>query len=391
MTVSPATTASGEAHLLAGVSVLDLSGPNAQLAGRLVAELGAQVLRLEPPAGDATRHTGPWAAGTADIEGSLTFAALNSGKLSIVLDIDAEDARSTIDALVESVDVVLLSEPSVWTRCISAQDVLAQGRSVVMVHGFGPSGPYAEYLAPEIVTTALGGLLYISGDASLAPCMPPEPLGQYFASVWASLALVSAVWAARTSDATAIYRVSTHEALATQEHLVRAAAMDGESIVRNGSQHKSVAPANVFPTSDGWVYIYVSRNHWAAFLGAWSPHPVDFDDRRWLPNSARRADAKRLNEAVAGWTQGFASGDLVALLQGAGVPCLPVNRPSDFQHDPQVVARELFAPSDHPVLGTFQQMRFPALVDGSRPPTTRPPMLGEHTESILGPVGASKR
>ncbi len=390
MTVRADGDPTAEPTLLTGVRVLDISGPDAQLAGRLVAELGAQVIRLESPDGDVTRHSGPWADGP-DTEGSLRFAALNSGKLSVIVDPTRPDTPATLSALVESADVVLSSQSSEWGELITPEGVLSQDRPVVEVHAFGPTGPYAGYLAPEIVTTALGGLLYISGDPKRPPCAPPEPLGQYFASVWASLALVSAVWAARANEVTALYRVSTHEALATQEHLVRAAAMDGEPIVRNGSQHKSVAPANVFPTSDGWVYIYVSRNHWNAFLGAWSPHPTRYDDPRWLPNAARRKDAEALNAAVAAWTAGFRGEELVERLQGAGVPCLPVNRPSDFQRDPQVVDRALFAEATHPVLGTFGQIRFPAVIDGARPASTRPPMLGEHTDVIIGGVTVAER
>jgi crotonobetainyl-CoA:carnitine CoA-transferase CaiB-like acyl-CoA transferase len=370
--------------LLEGIRLLDLSDSGTQLAGRLLAELGATVLRVEPPTGDPSRRTGPFAHDTEDAEGSLTFAALNSGKLSVVLDPQRPDAASVLGDLAGSVDAVLLSATSLWAEFMDAEAVVRGGRSVVMVHGFAPGGPYSSYLAPEIVTTAAGGLLYISGDRDLPPCSPPEAIGQYFGGVWAALALVCAVRMTRQDRPAALYRVSTHEALATQEHLIRAAAMDGESITRNGSQHKSVAPANVFPTRDGWVYIYVSRNHWAPFLGAWDPHPEEFDDPSLVPNSARRVIADRLNAAVSSWTRQYGDAELVALLQRAGVPCLPVNRPSDFLADAQVVARELFAPTDHPTLGSFRQIRFPAVVNGHRPPPTRPPVLGEHTVEVLG-------
>jgi crotonobetainyl-CoA:carnitine CoA-transferase CaiB-like acyl-CoA transferase len=381
---------SGDSLLLQDVRLLDLSGRSAQLAARLVAELGGTVLRVEPPSGDATRRVGPWATGDPDVEQSLTFAALNSGKLSVIVDPETAGAGATLRELATSCDAVLLSDPSDWSALVDAAALVADGQPVVAVRGFREPGPYADYLAPEIVTNALGGQLFISGDPALPPCAPPEPLSQYFVSVWAALAIVAAVWAHRTKGVAAAYRLSTHEALATQEHLIRAAAMDGEPIVRNGSQHKSVAPATVFPASDGWVYIYVSRNHWEPFLRAWDPHPAEFDDPRFVPNSARRAVADRLNEAVAAWTRERPSAEIVREMQSAGVPCLRVNLPSDFIRDDQTVARELFETVRHPALGSFSQIRFPAQVDGRRPGATLPPTLGQHTDAVLRAVRGSE-
>jgi crotonobetainyl-CoA:carnitine CoA-transferase CaiB-like acyl-CoA transferase len=374
--------------LLEGVTVLDLAGRNAQLAGRLAAELGAEVILVEPPQGDPSRHVGPWAGSARDVEASLAFAALNSGKRSVVLDPADPAASAMVEDLASHADVILTSDTGPWASVLGVDALAATGRPVVAVYGFAADGPYATYLAPEVVTTALGGLLFISGEADRAPTLPPESLGQYFASVWAALALVTAVWAARMKSINAVYRISTHEALATQEHLIRAAAMDHEPIVRNGSQHKNVAPARVFPTRDGFAYIYVSRNHWPAFLGAWQPHPAEFDDRRWLPNSVRRAHSKELNDAVTAWTVTFETRELVPLLQEAGVPCLAVNRPSDFVNDEQVVARELFTPAEHHRFGAYRQIRFPAMIDGQRPPATEAPSLGQDTERYRSAIAA---
>ncbi len=377
-------------RLLAGLRIVDLTGPDAQAAGRLAAELGAEVLRIEPPDGDRGRHAGPWAHGKPDVEASLSFAALNSGKLSVVLDPGLPDSMSLLRRIIQTADAVILSGQSQWGEVADPEAIAADGCPVIVQDPFMPGGPYQGFLGPDLVTTALGGLLYISGDAAKPPCAPPEPIGQYFASIWSALALVSAIWAVRKHGRAAVYRISVQEALATQEHLIRAAAMDGKPVVRNGSQHKNVAPANIFPSSDGFVYIYVSRNHWPAFLGVWQPHPAEYDDPKWVPNATRRADAGRLNEAVAAWSRGYSSTELVRLLQGARVPCLPVNRPSDLVKDEQIVAGQFFAPISHPRLGTFLQASFPALIDGARPEPTSPPLLGEHTAQVLDGLEAGE-
>lgn len=370
-------------ELLTGVRVLDLTGPDAQLCGRIVAELGAEVILVEPPGGDASRHLGPFVAGRSDTERSIAFAALNAGKKSVVLDPADAEAREQLRALAETADAIVVSRESAWRGAVDVDTFRSEGRPVVVVSPFGEGGPYDTFKGPEIVTTALGGLLYFSGDPDRAPCTPPGALGQHFASVWAALALVSGIWASRTQRLAARYEVSTQETLATIEHLIRAAAMDGSPITRNGSQHKTVAPARVFRSRDGYVYIYVSLNHWKIFLGAWQPHPAEFDDPKWVPNVARRKGAARLNAAVEAWTTQFSTAEVVTTLQAAGVPCLAVNKPSEFLADAQVRDRQLTGNARHPRLGTYRALRSPAVVDGVRPPPAIPPLLGEHTEAVL--------
>jgi benzylsuccinate CoA-transferase BbsE subunit len=369
--------------LLRGVRVLDLTGPDAQLCARIVAELGAEVILLEPPDGVATRRLAPFRDGhDGDVEASLVFAALNSGKKSVV--ISRERARDEILALAAGCDAVVISRESAWRDAVDVAALRDAGTPVVVLTPFGETGPYADFKAPEIVTTALGGLLYFSGDVDKPPCTPPESLGQYFASTWGALAVVSAVWARRQHGLAARYDVTTQEALATQEHLIRAAAMDGAPIKRNGSQHKTVAPARVFRSRDGFVYIYVSQAHWKIFLAAWQPHPAEFDDPAWVPNAVRRKRADALNAAIEAWTKERSSTELVRHFQRAGVPCLAVNRPSQYLADEQVRARDLVGTVTHPALGTYAQLRSPALVDGVRPVPTVPPRLGEHTDQLLG-------
>jgi benzylsuccinate CoA-transferase BbsE subunit len=373
--------------LLDRVRILDLTGPDAQLCGRILAELGAEVILVEPMEGVATRRLAPFRDGhEGDREASLVFAALNSGKHSVV--VDGARARDEIASLARRSDAVILSAESAWRDSVDVAAVRDAGTPVVMLTPFGEGGPYAAFRAPEIVTTALGGLLYFSGDADKPPCTPPESLGQYFASTWAALAVVSAVWARRQRGLVARFDVATQEALATQEHLVRQAAMEGVPIKRNGSQHKNVAPARVFRSRDGFVYIYVSQAHWGIFLKAWQPHPAEFDDAAWVPNATRRRRAGALNAAIEAWTRERSSADLVKHLQAAGVPCLAVNTPSQYLADEQVRSRELAGTVTHAALGTYAQLRSPALVDGERAAPTVPPRLGEHTALILGAAAA---
>ncbi len=144
-----------------------------------------------------------------------------------------------------------------------------------------------------------------------------------------------------------------------------------------------MAPANIFPTRDGYVYLFVSRPHWPLLLALWPDHPPELDDPKWEPNEARRAQADWINEQLAQFTRQFTKEELTRLMQEHGVPCLPVNTPAEFMQDEQVRYRELFRPAAHPVLGEYVQVAFPVLLDGARLPPAPPPLLGQHTRELL--------
>jgi formyl-CoA transferase len=118
--------------------------------------------------------------------------------------------------------------------------------------------------------------------------------------------------------------------------------------VREGSQHRAIAPASIFPTSDGFVSLYVSWEHWPVFLSAWPDHPADLDEPSWRSNLTRRQHADRINALVTEFSRARTTTELVDTLQGVGIPCLPVNSPRSFMTDPHVEAREAFQPVEHP-------------------------------------------
>ena len=254
--------------LLDGLVALDLTDLKGQLCGRLLADLGMQVIKVEPPGGDPVRQLGPFAGDGSrpHPEASLRFAHLNAGKQSLVLDLQQPAGRDLLLRLAEQADVVLESfAPGELERMGLGPQVLRQRNPrlvVTSVSGFGQSGPHRDYLCPDIVGLAMGGLMYISGDADRPPVKAPETQSYYFACIYAALATLLAVWQRSKDCQPRDVDVSIQEAIASQEHLIRAAGFDHKSIRRHGSQHEYVAPATIFPTQDGYVYLFVSRQHW---------------------------------------------------------------------------------------------------------------------------------
>jgi len=376
--------------LLEGFTALDLTGHEGQFTGRILADLGMRVIKVEPPAGDAVRHLGPFKDDVVDPETSLPFTFLNGGKESVTLDLESVDGRNLLLGLVEHADVLLESfAPGHLVDLGLGADVLRArnpGLVVSSLTPFGQDGPRASYLATDIVGVAMGGLMFISGDPSLPPVKPPETQAFYYGSVFAAYGVLLALFERGADGPGQSIDVSMQESIATQEHMIREAAFDGVEITRNGSQHKHTTPANIFTCQDGHVYLFIlSARDWDRLLDLWPDHPAELDAPELKPPARRRQNVALINPLVEEFTRRYKKSELTTLLQTHGIPCLPVNSPSDFLAEEQVRARDFFGELESPQLGHYQSPRFPALFDDIRPvPAGPPPTLGQDTAALLG-------
>jgi CoA:oxalate CoA-transferase len=168
--------------------------------------------------------------------------------------------------------------------------------------------------------------------------------------------------------------------------MIREAAFDGVAITRNGSQHKHTAPANVFACKDGYVFLFVlAARDWARLLALWPDHPAELDAEELRPPHQRRAHVELINPLVEAFTARYTKHELTTLLQEAGIPCLPVNSPSDFLAEAQVRSRDFLGEVSSPSLGRFAMPRFPALFNNERPPAPAPPPpCGAQNAEIYG-------
>jgi crotonobetainyl-CoA:carnitine CoA-transferase CaiB-like acyl-CoA transferase len=382
--------------LLPGFRVLDLASSMGAFCGKLLRDLGMDVIKVESPGGDPTRGEPPFAEGNQDREGSLRFAYLNAGKRSVTLDITKERGRRLLLDLVERSDIVLESfAPGYLGAHNLGYDLLLERRPkliLVSVTGFGQDGPYADFQTPDIVGTAMGGLLYISGDPKLAPCNPPETQSYYYASLFAAYGTMLALWQRETRGIGAYVDASIQASLALHEHVVFNYSAEGRVMKRAGSQHQHNAPANLFQCKNGWIALFVTQTHWPLLLKVWEDHAPDLDDPKWINSNLRRAHADYINAEVTSFTSRFLKEDLAELMQKNGIPGLPVNSPLDFMKDPHIQARGFFGTVTHPVLGVFQQAGSPFMVDGERSGPSPAPLLGQHNDEVFrGELGLEKK
>jgi crotonobetainyl-CoA:carnitine CoA-transferase CaiB-like acyl-CoA transferase len=376
---------------LQGFRALDLTTLSGQLCGRMLADLGMEVIKIEPPGGDPVRKLAPFVKLPNGSELSTPFAHLNAGKASKVLDLDKEADREVFRKLVETADVVLESfQPGeLDAKGLGYKSLAAINPGIVMasITGFGQTGPKKNLACNDLIALAESGFLYISGDPSLPPCRPPETQAYYFASLFAAAGLLAALYRREHTGQGDHVDSSMQETLATQEHIIRLWANEKQISKRAGSQHGSVAPAKIFPCRDGFVYLYVTRQHWKLFLTVWKDHPPVFDGPDWLNNVYRRAHAAELNPAVEAFLSKYTMAEITNLLQAKGIPCVPVNTPMGFANDEHVRGRGFMAPVEHVGFGSTKQPAMPFVIDGARPAVGSVPVLDSwRSPSYISPV-----
>jgi crotonobetainyl-CoA:carnitine CoA-transferase CaiB-like acyl-CoA transferase len=380
---------------LQGFRALDLTTLSGQLCGRMLADLGMEVIKIEPPGGDPVRKLAPFVKLPNGSELSTPFAHLNAGKASKVLDLDKEADREAFRKLVETADVVLESfQPGeLDAKGLGYKSLAAINPGVVMasITGFGQTGKKKNLACNDLVALAESGFLYISGDPSLPPCRPPETQAYYFASLFAAAGLLAALYRREHTGQGDHVDSSMQETLATQEHIIRLWANEKQISKRAGSQHGSVAPAKIFPCRDGFVYLYVTRQHWKLFLTVWKDHPPVFDAPEWLNNVYRRAHADELNPAVQAFLSKYTMAEITELLQAKGIPCVPVNTPMGFANDEHVRGRGFMAPVEHVGFGSTKQPAMPFVIDGARPAVGSVPVLDSwRSPSHISPVAGER-
>jgi crotonobetainyl-CoA:carnitine CoA-transferase CaiB-like acyl-CoA transferase len=366
-------------RFLKGYRALDLTGLSGQLCGRILADLGMEVIKIEPPGGDPVRNLAPFIRSADGKLLSTMFAHLNAGKTSKVLDFDKEDDRGEFRDLVKASDVVLESfQPGEMdAKGLGYKSLAALNRGIVMasITAFGQTGPKKNLACNDLVALAQSGFLYISGDPSLPPCKPPETQAYYFASLFAAAGVLAALYGRERTGQGDHVDSSMQETLATQEHIIRLWANEKQILKRAGSQHGSVAPAKIFACRDGFVYLYVTRQHWKLFLSLWKDHPALFDAPEWLNNVYRRAHADELNPAIESFLNRYTVTEITELMQSKGIPCVPVNTPLGFANDEHVQGRGFMAAVEHTGFGGAKQAAMPFVIDGTRPAVGSVPPL----------------
>ena len=392
-----------EGRLLPPYRVLDLSGPEAVFCGKLLADYGADVVRVEPPGGDPSRSRGPFAGDEEGPDRSLYFLFYNTNKRSITLDLQAERGRDLFRSLVPQADVIVESHPVGYLDSIGLgyEDLRQINPGIVMasVTPFGQTGPWKDYKSNDLIALASSGFMQITGEPDGPPMRQGNDQSHFPGAQYAAASILSALYHRDFGGGEGQHiDVSLQEALITyytDAHPALAWMLLGDNVTRVGATSTLVIPLGAYPSSDGWISAgIITPREWDT-LSEWI-YEVTGDEE--VLNEAYKGgnqDRAPYNDIITAlvidFTTRYTSEYLFHEGQRRNLVFIPVNTVSDLLADPQLEASNFWFGIDHPETGT---LRYPQGVFDSEevsPATNAAPTLGQDNEAIYaGELGISE-
>lgn len=373
--------------LLKGIKVVDLT---AAIAGTLdtmiLADLGADVIKIEPPNGEHYRHA---------MDGAILLA-MNRNKRDIALDLRTEEGQEIALKLASQADILTENfVPGTIDKLgLSYEKVSKLNPSIIYcsVSGFGQSGPYSRRPAYDPSGQAMGGIMIATGEPEGKPCRQVTSLLDMSSSLYATISILAALidrgktGKGRRIDITLL----DASVFAMSPHLTYY-SFTGKLPARWGSGAEGWVPYGAFDTKDKPIWIGVSIDRfWTAFCQALNLNEL-LNDQRFVLDKGRREHRDELNAKVSEICQQYTSGELEAKLVEAGVPCATLATIAEVEQNPQVQLRKLIEDWDYPGKGKVKFVKTPIMIDGQFPETKMmAPQLGEHTTAILAEIGCNK-
>jgi len=391
---------------LSDITVLDctmaLAGP---FGSAILGDLGADIIKIEPPAGDMSRgippHPQDFATPSSEKQAGCDFggyfASINRNKRSIILDLKLAADREVFFKMCEQADVVLENtRAGVMDRLGCGYEVVAKRNPAIVygaIRGFGDprtgESPYVDWPAFDIVAQCMGGLAHINGPDTGVGFPAGASVGDTYPGTLLALGVVSAVHEARRSGKGQFVDVAMYDAVAFLcESLFSNYSYAGRVLGPRGSGHPNLCPFDIYPAADGGVAIAApGPKHWEALCLAMERRDL-LDDERTASLKVRVENREFVNAAITAWTASKPKSAIVGALGGI-VPCGPVNTAADLFADPHLQVRgmikEVEVPGDNPsVKLAGSPIKFTrTTTDIYR----RAPLLDEHRAEILAQFG----
>ena len=390
----------GEKSVFIGdILVLDLADEQGSFCSKLLADLGARVIKVEKPEGDSSRRMGPFYNVKAHGgRGSLFFSYHNTNKLGLTLDLDRQAGRRIFRRLVKKADVLIETFPSGRLHALRLSSGILRRINPGLIHvsitGFGQTGLRRDYRSCDSIASAFGGQMYISGTPSGPPVKPFGQQSYYTASLFGAVAVLLALRNRRLTGKGRSIDLSTQEAVAsTLDHVMVDYFYDKTIARRQGNVYGN----NLFcilPCKDGYIQITILQN-WETLLELMTAEgkAEDLPEEKWQEQAYREKHFDHLIDVVGRWTRNHTKDELFELGQAMRFPWAPVDSPAEVLKSPQLAARHFFFQAELP--GSDAAIPFPGVPYkfSSFSPSHRKaaPLLGEHTKQILEELGVGRR
>jgi len=376
---------------LEGIRVLELgqvmAGPFCALQ---LCDMGADVIKVEPPDGDPTRQMGARAGSD-----SMCFAAMNRGKRGIVLDLKSAAGRDTLVRLAAQADIfvenfrpgVMLGLGLDYPRLAALNERLIYAS----ISGYGQTGPDRTKGGFDLVAQGASGLMSVTGEPGGPPVKVGVPLTDLGAGLFALAAILAALHHRHRSGRGQYIDTSLFEAgLALSAWEAAEFFAGGAAPQPMGSAHRFLAPYQAIRCADGYVTIGAGTDRLFADLAALLGHPEWSGMPEFASTSARVRNLAALIGRIEAVTADQPKAHWLAAFEARGIPCGPINTYPEAFADPQVQSRAMVVELDHPTLGRIQSLGSPIKMSDTPPAVERrAPLLGEHTAEVLREAGFS--
>ena len=379
-------------HILDNITVIDLTqamaGPYCTM---MLGDMGAEVIKIERPGkGDQSRGWGP-----PFMEGESTyFLSVNRNKKSLTLNIRSEAGQKILHELIRRADVFIHNIPKQASRERAKVDentlrTLNPRLIYCSVSGYGNSGPYADRPGYDMVAQGEAGLMSVTGAPDGEPYRYPVPLADMTTGLYATIGILGALFARERTGKGQAIDVSLLESQTAWSTILAANYLNAGVVPpRLGNDHPSIVPYQVFPAADKYIIVAVGTEKlWAAFCQSLGLEHLQ-NDPHYRTNADRLVHRDELTAELEAIFKTQPADFWLEKLRQAGIPNGPINRIPETMEHPQLRARQFIVELEHPLAGVVKSLGNPVrLSDTAVSYRTPPPLLGEHTASVLQSLG----
>jgi crotonobetainyl-CoA:carnitine CoA-transferase CaiB-like acyl-CoA transferase len=375
---------------LHGIKVIDLSrilsGPFCTM---MLADLGAEVIKIEPPNGDDTRAWGP-----PFINGeSAYFLTINRNKKSLVLNLKEDEGKRIFFDLIKDADVVVENfKPGTLDKLGIGYEVLQSKNPRIIlasISGFGQTGPYSHKPGYDVIAQGMGGLMSVTGEPGRIPVKVGYSIADVGTGMWAAFGIMSALWSRQQTGVGQWVDASLLETMISWQTYIAGNYFASGAIPQPlGGAHPNIVPYQVFEAADGFFNLAVGNDSlWEKFCKAAGLDDL-IADPRYVTNSKRVENREELVGYLQDMFKEKTVKEWVSIIEGAGVPCGPVYNIADVYQDPHVLARGMLVETEHPTAGKVKMTGIPVKLSATPGRVASPPpLLGQHSKEILMQLG----
>ena len=395
---------------LAGYRILDLTDDQGHYCSKILADLGADVIKVEPPGGDASRNTGPFYKDIPDPEKSLYWWAYNTSKRGVTLNIDTRDGKTVLQRLVKTADAVIESfAPGYMDSLGLGYPALSQinpGIIMTSISPFGQTGPYKDWKGPDLVGWALGGQAFVTGDEDRPPCRISFPQSYLHAGNHAASATLAALYDRESTGEGQHIDVSMQEAVVwTLMSVIQFWDMMQFNMFRGGAKRRMGGPVArvLFPCKDGYMSFLIGGGQLASIsmpplvkwmaeegkLGAFE-NRKDWDAKDWSDKEDHWSKTQEALDAEESTLVNFFADKTKAQLYEQALKrriiLYPASTVKDLAENVQLKERKFYTEVEHPELGeSVTYIGAPYKMMGTKwQISKRAPLIGEHNQEVYG-------